>query len=164
MQGKSLTKREIALQMKAKTKQVGECWEWQAGLHGVGYACVASSFGGGRYGHRAMYEAVVGPIPKGMYVLHSCDNRKCVNPAHLRVGTHLENIRDMQAKLRHRGGSLPNEKNPNHKFSNATICRIRELAAQGVPKRVIERECGVSETQYYRIVKNESRKLEAHHG
>lgn len=161
---KSLTNREIAMQLKAKTEVVGDCWEWRGAVHVVGYACVPARFGGGRYGHRAMFSAIVAPIPAGMYVLHSCDNRKCINPEHLRVGTHLENIKDMQGKNRHSGGSLSNEKNPSAKFNNETIKKIRQMAADGLSKRVIERECGISETHYYRVVKKQVRNLENDHG
>lgn len=44
--------------------------------------------------HRVSFLLFKGPIPKGLFVLHSCDIRHCVNPEHLRVGTHEENMRD----------------------------------------------------------------------
>lgn len=50
--------------------------------------------------YRVIYEVMVGPIPDGAHLLHSCDNPACVNPAHLRVGTHADNMRDMAERNR----------------------------------------------------------------
>lgn len=156
-----MNKRELAIYLKQRTRVNGECWEWTGGLHGVGYGSVSrKKTHPSGYTHRAMYEAVIGDIPHGMYVLHSCDNRRCINPEHLRVGTHLENIKDMQSKGRHRGGSLPNEINPICKFSNEIVRAIRAERAAGIQKRMTEIRYGVSESQYYRIVKHQSRVLE----
>ncbi len=152
------SKRTIAIWLKQRSEEVTSgCWEWCGGRHGTGYGCVPVWVHKSHYAHRAMFAAVCAEIPPGMYVLHSCDNRKCINPEHLWLGTHLENIKDMQSKGRHRGGSLPNELNPKHKFSNETVALIRERAAAGIQKKYIEREFGVSESQYYRIVKRQSR-------
>lgn len=79
----------------------GECWEWQGILTDNGYG--STSFGrvhnvpgkkGPRQAHRVSYSLLVGEIPEALLILHSCDNRKCVNPAHLRPGTHKDNIHD----------------------------------------------------------------------
>lgn len=156
--GKELTSKQIALEIKRNSKEAPNgCWEWQGALFQVGYPRVPKNFGGGRYGHRAMFAAIVSPIPLGMYVLHSCDNRKCVNPEHLRLGTHLDNIKDMHSKGRQRGGSMPNERNPFCKFSDEIISAIRKDYAEGRKKAEIERIYGVSETHYYRIIKQEVR-------
>lgn len=156
---KGLSAKYVALEIKRKSVATESgCWEWIGALFRVGYPVVPRTFGGGRYGHRAMYGAVVAPIPAGMYVLHSCDNRKCVNPEHLFLGTHLDNIKDMHAKGRHRGGSLPNERNPSCKFSNDVIQQIRSDYANNRRKCEIERAYGISETQYYRVVRGEVRK------
>lgn len=144
--------------LKERSVVNGECWDWTAGMHGVGYGSVPRKIHKSAYAHRAMYECVVGPIPNGLYVLHTCDNRKCVNPEHLWTGTHLDNIKDMQAKGRHRGGSMPNEMNPFAKFTDVQVEAIRERARAGVRKCEIEREFGLSETHYYRIIKREARK------
>lgn len=79
------------------------CWQWTGALQRDGYA----HFGLRRKttsSHRWAYEQLVGPIPEGMDLLHSCDNRACVNPAHLRPGTHLQNMLDAKAKGRNPHG------------------------------------------------------------
>jgi len=53
--------------------------------------------------HRVAYMLTHGPIPDGGHILHSCDNPSCVNPDHLRVGTHTENMRDKLARGRDHG-------------------------------------------------------------
>lgn len=70
------------------------CWIWTRGATKEGYGRLAA--GGKRdvYAHRWAYELTHGPIPKGMLVRHSCDNRRCINPSHLLLGTHLDNSND----------------------------------------------------------------------
>lgn len=153
-----MSPREIILALKAKTKPSDRgCWEWQGTIHRVGYGTVPAVFGGGRYAHRAMFAAAVAPIPRGMYVLHTCDNRKCINPEHLFVGTHLDNIRDMDAKGRHRGGSLPNESNPSCKFSDEVISTIRRDRMNGSSLRMLIRQYGISETHLLRVLRGNAR-------
>ncbi len=75
------------------------CWLWRGRIQqiwGYGY------LGKGSRAHRVSYQLFKGVIPKGMHVLHSCDVRHCVNPDHLRIGTHAENMRDKMSKGRHR--------------------------------------------------------------
>ena len=71
-----------------------ECWEWKASVDGNGYGNFSR---GGDKSHRYSYSLLVGPIPLSLHVLHKCNNRKCVNPKHLYVGTHQQNMQDMAA-------------------------------------------------------------------
>lgn len=78
----------------------GECWLWDGRLNERGYGSFRLH-NQHISAHRAAYLLFKGPICGGLHVLHSCDVRHCVNPDHLRLGTHLENMREMVAKGRH---------------------------------------------------------------
>lgn len=75
------------------------CWEFSGRRSSSGYGSIDH---GGRewVASRAAYTVWVGEIPDGLEVLHSCDYRPCINPEHLRVGTHAENMADMVDKGR----------------------------------------------------------------
>jgi hypothetical protein len=79
------------------------CWEWTGSCSVSGHGQMHCNTAGGRTigVHRFAFILLVGPIPRGLHVLHSCDNAKCCNPTHLRVGTRRENMRDMLDRGRH---------------------------------------------------------------
>jgi HNH endonuclease len=80
-----------------------ECWHWTAAKDQDGYGIF--SHGDENEGsHRIAYRLTRGRIPLGLMILHSCDTRHCVNPAHMRLGTQRENMEDMRARAR---GILP---------------------------------------------------------
>lgn len=69
------------------------CWEWLGALNHAGYGVCYQL--GQNLAHRVVYMKRVGSIPKGLCLLHKCDNPKCVNPDHLVPGTHKQNMEDM---------------------------------------------------------------------
>lgn len=83
----------IAGRFLAKVVPSGSCWLWTASANFRGYGWFRVD-GKTVKSHRMSWAIHHGPIPRGLYVLHSCDTPACVNPAHLRLGTHQDNMRD----------------------------------------------------------------------
>ena len=82
-----------------KVRKTPICWEWTATKNSDGYG--KFSIQGKQPGaHRVSYLIFVADIPLGLFVLHSCDNPGCVNPAHLSLGTNQDNMNDMTVKGR----------------------------------------------------------------
>lgn len=127
------------------------CWEWTGPLKWSGYGTFG--FGGRlRLAHRFSYERTKGPIPAGLFVCHTCDNRKCVNPDHLWIGTHADNMADKIAKDRgYKGPSLiHSEKHPLSKLDTAAARAIR---GDSRPAHAIAAEYGVSKSLVWGIKK-----------
>jgi hypothetical protein len=80
------------------------CWEWQWSVFKqTGYGQFALDSKTPVNAHRMSWELVNGTVPSGSFVLHKCDNRKCVNPEHLFLGNQQDNMEDMAKKGRHVG-------------------------------------------------------------
>ena len=103
-----------------------ECWEWTGTCFFNGYArAFLSSRKGKKYSqhaNRMSYEVFIGNIPKNMMVCHKCDNPKCVNPEHLFLGSHKDNMADMVKKKR----SVSGNRHPNSKLKEKDIIKIRK--------------------------------------
>lgn len=139
---------EPKLRFLRKVEPVTEsgCWIW------VGAAGEGERYGSFRYNgrtvaaHRVSYELFVSAIPQGLEVCHRCDIGLCVNPAHLFVGTHAQNMSDMASKGR--ASTMRGEKNHKAKLSKEDVSEIRssqELA------HVLALRFGVSKSHIFNV-------------
>jgi hypothetical protein len=132
------------------------CWEFTADRFRNGYGRMFSD--GKRVGaHRYAWEVEHGPIPPGLMVLHRCDNRRCVNPDHLFLGTSSDNMQDMASKGRGRGGSTPGEDSPRAKLTDDQVREIRARYRRGRGS-AIARAYGVSPSAVALIVTGKMRR------
>lgn len=121
-----------------------DCWKWNGSFFSNGYGQFGPEFkeASGNYtrrAHRVSYEIFNGPIPDGMLVLHKCDNRWCVNPAHLFIGTSLDNNKDMFRKNR---ANKP--KGSQHGFAKLTEDVVEKIRKDFRLHREIAEDYGVS--------------------
>lgn len=133
-----------------------DCWLWISGMSN-GYGRFGIRQGVIEYAHRMAWLLTKGPIPDGLFACHKCDNPRCVNPAHLFLGTHLDNIADRDAKGRvakgDKAGARTKRENmprgdihwskrtpermprgsarPDAKLTEADVCAIRARYSQG---------------------------------
>lgn len=117
------------------------CWLWMGTVNGAGYGGIGR---GGREGgwigaHVAAWECAHGEVPKGLHVCHHCDNKLCVNPAHLYVATTQKNTADAKARGRFKRGTARR----NARFTDDDVRDIRDLSSMGVSYNALGREYGV---------------------
>jgi hypothetical protein len=142
---KHLTIKERIKYKSIVNKETG-CWEWQGTLDKGGYGTISINNHPQRV-HRASFEAFVHKIvPKSLQVLHECDNRKCVNPEHLFLGNHQDNMDDMTSKKRHCFG----EKRIGAKLTDKKVREIKKAFKKFVPFDIIgfSQQCGVLAEKY----------------
>jgi hypothetical protein len=130
-----------------------ECWNWHGIMNTNGYGRFSLN-DRHRLAHRVSFQMFIGQIPKGMVVCHRCDNRKCVNPNHIWLGTQSENLKDAFVKGRMKHPDTTGEKNGNRKLSWEKVRAIREMKSSGVKSFLIASSFNVSTSTIYDIVKN----------
>jgi hypothetical protein len=125
------------------------CWEWAGALDGPGYGrlkersykCVRAS--------RLSWMIHFGPIPGDLFVCHRCDNRACVNPMHLYLGSRADNASDMTSRFRQARGS----RQGCSRLQEQDVLAIRESSAAGVRQAELARHFGVSKGTIAFVVK-----------
>lgn len=132
-----------------------KCIEWPGNKNKDGYGTVKKS--GKMYlAHRAIYcqhNGVSLDSVKDLEVRHACDNRGCINPEHLSIGTHVENMRDMVDRGRNPCG----ERNGSAKLTAAQVSEIRAIYASGIGEMKfapLAKKYGVANNTIRSIVQN----------
>jgi HNH endonuclease len=126
-----------------------ECWMWTGGIQGKGYGQFYPQKRNPQGAHRFAWELANGTkVPPGMHVMHSCDTPRCVNPAHLSVGTAAQNHADKTAKGRNPGNRTERGR-PLPKWSPEVVAAMR---AQGMQYREIGEVLGVSGATAWRTL------------
>lgn len=140
----------------SKVHKTKSCWIWKGCFDTKGYGKINSG-GNGKtlFAHRLSYEIHFGVHPGDLHVLHRCDNPACVNPDHLFLGTHADNMRDMWRKNRGRcdGAGRNGCSNGNSKLTDSDVVEIRKKCKAGGSFRSLAREYGVSKTLISYIAK-----------
>lgn len=119
--------------------ELGRCWLWTGSLFRGGYGQV-KWFGRARTAHTVSWELVNGHVPAGEYVLHRCDRRDCVRPAHLFTGSPAVNSADAVAK----GRTTRGERSGRARLTNALVQEIRARFAAGDSRAALARAFGVT--------------------
>lgn len=132
-------------------KDADSCWNWKRALTSAGYGHFSVK-GKLTLAHRFSYELAYGNIPAKLEVLHSCDNPRCVNPRHLSLGTHLDNMKDMVKKGRAHKTGANGETNGSAKLTEPQAHMILELSSKGLNATEISKQMDISFSLAYCVV------------
>jgi len=98
------------------------CWLWSGTTNLDGYGRFKITTNKLVGAHRFSYSLANGLIPSGKCVCHTCDNPRCVNPSHLFLGSHSDNMQDMYRKRRHNNGKSP-QCHPRRSYHAKDLCQ-----------------------------------------
>jgi len=130
-------------------KHANGCWEWAGNLLPNGYGAIQVN-GRKESAHRLSYRIFIGHIPSGMYVCHHCDNKKCVKPDHLFVGSARDNAHDRAKKGR--SAILVGERNPAAKLTDMDRARlVAEYINGSVPLNHLAKRYGISMSRIFKL-------------
>lgn len=136
------------LQFESHYEKTNGCWEWKGSLNANGYG----KFGTKSTASRLQYIHYYGPITDGLQVCHTCDNRKCVNPEHLFLGTIGDNLKDMTQKGRRAKGS----KIASSRLTEEIVLEIRKKRLEGWKYKDLETTYNLGRGHLHGICKNKS--------
>jgi hypothetical protein len=131
-----------------------DCWEWTAYRNEDGYGKLRDGQSTTST-HRISWEIHFGEIPEGMLVCHKCDNPPCCNPAHLFLGTYLDNSTDKINKGRDNHSS-----GENHPGAKLTWDKVRNIRKEYIPGkfgcRRLANKYGIDRSTVYDIISNKN--------
>lgn len=131
---------------KVSKKVEPPCWTWTGALFTTGYGQFRFPHKNAR-AHRVAWELINGKIPKGMHVLHTCDNPRCVRPSHLYVGSNQDNVDDKLRKGRQPFGEW-------HGVSKLSVEKVEAIRARATENlRVLAAVFKVSKATVWRVVR-----------
>lgn len=138
----------VADRFWSKVRKTEGCWEWTARTaYGYGVFCLPGGLHGTNVrAHRLSWEMHNGPIPGCLLVLHKCDNRKCVRPDHLFLGTQQDNVDDMYAKGRN--GDWNGER---HGQAILTLDQVRHIRSSNKRACELAADFHVTESTIYNV-------------
>lgn len=129
-------------------KRSSGCWEWLGALNSDGYGSCSVRYPNNKItsqsAHRVSWKLFVGDIPAGKFVCHKCDNPKCVNPDHLFLGTHKDNMTDRNTKGRAAGKPQIGSRNGRAKLNGEDVLAIRKKRKDGQSLSSLASEYNVS--------------------
>lgn len=139
------------LMSKVEFDTAGGCWLFNRFTDHDGYGM----FHAGREcrAHRAAYALMIGEIPRGLLVRHKCDVRACVNPDHLTLGTHADNMADMKARKRQSRKAAPVTPNRSNRLGPDKAKAVYQASGSSYE---IARLFGVTPSMVRRIRRNEA--------
>lgn len=144
-----------------------ECWEWNSASRGNGYGCMKID-GKTIDSHRVSYVLYVGDIEDDLLICHKCDNRKCVNPKHLFIGTKLDNNRDMFNKGRGCSGNRNGARlHPEmvRRGENVHLSKLKEFEVENIlieyyflkiKPKIIYKKYNISKSNIYDILRGKT--------
>ena len=115
-----------------RIKKTKYCWTWTGYVDPKGYGRIHAKGNPSMLAHRLSWELHFGLIPKGVFVLHRCDNPCCVRPDHLFLGSQNDNVQDMIKKGKQRHVGLKGVKHNMAKLNNTQVLEIRDSNKTGV--------------------------------
>lgn len=141
---------------KVDVRGEDECWNWKAGGNfGYGSIRLGNRFSKQVRAHRLSWEIENGPIRDNLLVCHRCDNRACVNPSHLFLGTVLENNRDAKQKGRNAFGENSGHSKLND-FQIRVIRKTNDRKSFKIKRRFLAELFGVNESCIYKVISKQS--------
>lgn len=135
-----------------KVRKTETCWLWTASVGPSGYGRFYDGEAAVK-AHRYGFALANGPIPPGLLVLHDCDTPSCVNPSHLRLGTHLDNMADMRERQRQTRGA---DVCSNVLTPESVVAIREEYARGGISQTALARRHGVTSNNVCCIVRGKT--------